>query len=199
MHYFINLIEHFGYFGIILALVGGIVGLPIPDEVLLTYVGYIIFQGKMAFIPSLLCAFAGACGGISISYFLGKKLGLPFLKKHGPKLHITGERLNKTRNLFTKLGPFLLFIGYFIPGVRHVTAYLSGINGFNVKKFALFAYTGAFTWCLTFISLGRGLGENWILVETYIVKYRIYFLFLLIIGIILVYAYWRKNRLVRNI
>jgi membrane protein DedA with SNARE-associated domain len=34
------LIGHFGYFGIIIALVGGIVGLlPSPDEVLLTYVG----------------------------------------------------------------------------------------------------------------------------------------------------------------
>jgi membrane protein DedA with SNARE-associated domain len=33
------LIGHYGYFGIIIALVGGIVGLPLPDEVLLTYVG----------------------------------------------------------------------------------------------------------------------------------------------------------------
>ena len=54
------LIEHFGYLGIIVVLIGGIVGLPIPDEVLLTYVGYIVFQGKLKYILSLLSAFSGA-------------------------------------------------------------------------------------------------------------------------------------------
>src|SRR5947207_8997111 len=83
------LIEHFGYFGIIIALVGGIIGLPIPDEVLLTYVGYNVFQGRMSYLPSILCAFIGTCVGISLSYFLGIKLGLPFLHKFGPKIHIT--------------------------------------------------------------------------------------------------------------
>jgi membrane protein DedA with SNARE-associated domain len=41
MDYLNHLIEHFGYLGIIFALIGGIIGLPIPDEVLLTYVGII--------------------------------------------------------------------------------------------------------------------------------------------------------------
>jgi membrane protein DedA with SNARE-associated domain len=63
--------EHFGYFGIIIVLFGGIVGLPIPDEVLLTYVGYNVFQGKLTYIPYLLCTFVGSIGGISLSYFIG--------------------------------------------------------------------------------------------------------------------------------
>lgn len=194
-----HLIVHYGYLGIIMALVGGILGLPIPDEVLLTFVGYNIFQGKMAYLPAIFCAFAGACGGISLSYLLGLKLGLPFLQRFGPKFHMTAERVERTKTLFEKFGPFLLFIGYFIPGVRHLTAYLSGINSYSYRKFALFAYTGAFTWCFTFITLGKVLGENWHIVATYLSRYSIYLLLVLVLGGIIIYTYWRKRRLLRNI
>jgi membrane protein DedA with SNARE-associated domain len=189
-----HLIEHYGYFGIIIALIGGIVGLPIPDEVLLTFVGYNVFQEKMSYLPSLLSAFVGAFGGITLSYLLGIKLGLPFLQKFGPKFHITEERVDKTRKLFMKFGPFLLIIGYFIPGVRHVTAYLAGINNYSYKKFALFAYLGAMTWCFTFITIGRVLGENWIHVGAYFSKYSFYVFFLLLLGGILFFTFRRKKR-----
>ena len=43
-----ELIAHYGYFGIIIALAGGIVGLPIPDEFLLTFVGYNVSKGVMS-------------------------------------------------------------------------------------------------------------------------------------------------------
>lgn len=195
MHELNYLIHHFGYFGIIIALIGGIIGLPIPDEVLLTYVGYNIFLGNMSYIPSILFAAIGATGGITLSYLLGIKLGLPFLKKFGPKFHITEVRIEKTKRLFAKLGPFLLFIGFFIPGVRHVTAYLSGINSYSYKKFALFAYTGAFTWCFTFITLGRTLGENWDSVGEYIGRYSVYLILALILGVVIFYTYWRRRRI----
>lgn len=199
MHQLNYLIEHFGYFGIIVALIGGIIGLPIPDEVLLTFVGYNIFLGKMAYMPSLLCAAIGACGGISLSYLLGVKLGQPFLNKFGPKLHISEERVNRTKRLFNKLGPFLLFIGFFIPGVRHITAYLSGINCYKYKKFALFAYLGAFTWCLTFITIGRTLGENWTAFGTYFSKYSFLLILLAILGVLIYYTYRRRRRVLKNV
>ncbi|EKN66764.1 hypothetical protein BABA_14942 [Neobacillus bataviensis LMG 21833] len=192
------LIEHFGYFGIIIALFGGIVGLPIPDEILLTYVGYSVFTGKMAYLLSLFCAFIGACSGITISFILGVKLGIPFLHKFGPKLHITEARIERTRKLFNKLGPFLLIIGFFIPGVRHITAYLAGINCYSYKKFALFAYLGAAIWCFTFITLGRLLGENWIHVGAYLSRYSIYLILLLLLGFIIIYSYRRKKRILKN-
>ncbi len=189
------LLEHFGYFGIIVALIGGIIGLPIPDEVLLTYVGFNVFQGKFAYFPALFSAFLGAFGGITLSYILGIKLGLPFLHRFGPKFHITEEKINKTRNLFSKFGPYLLFFGYFIPGVRHITAYLAGINGYSYKRFSLFAYLGALTWSFTFITLGNVLGEKWNLVLVNIEKYKMIIIpvavFITIAGGIM---YWRKRR-----
>ncbi|GHH99527.1 DedA family protein [Neobacillus kokaensis] len=194
MQHLSGLIEHYGYFGIIMALIGGIVGLPIPDEVLLTYVGYNVYQGKMLYLPALMSAFFGAFGGITLSYLLGIKLGLPFLKKFGPKFHMTEERVERTRKLFMKFGPYLLIIGYFIPGVRHVVAYLSGINGYKYRRFALFAYSGALIWCFTFITLGRTLGENWMHVGAYLSRYSTYVILPLIVVCLLLFTYWRKTR-----
>ncbi|WP_462413105.1 DedA family protein [Neobacillus sp. Marseille-QA0830] len=198
MHHLAGLIGHYGYFGITLALIGGMIGLPIPDEVLLTYVGYNVYTGNMSFLLSLLFSVIGAFGGITFSYLLGFKLGLPFLHKFGPKLHLTEERINRTHKLFEKMGPILLFVGYFIPGIRHIAAYLAGINSYSYKKFALFAYSGAISWCFTFITAGRLLGENWIHVTGYLSKYSIYLFFVLLLGCIGIYTYWRKKRVITN-
>lgn len=178
LHHFI---EQFGYIGIIIALAGGIIGLPVPDEVLLTYVGYNVSTGTMSYSLALTCSFAGALLGITISYYLGIRLGLPFLHKFGPKVHITEKRIEQTKTLFTKMGPFVLFIGYFIPGIRHVSAFLAGINEYRFKKFATFAYTGAFFWVFTFITLGMTLGRDWKIVRYYAEHYSIYLILLLII------------------
>lgn len=193
------LLEHFGYFGIIIALIGGIIGLPIPDEVLLTYVGFNVFQGKLSFIFSLISAFVGATGGISLSYFIGYKFGLPLLKKFGPKIHITEQKINRTKKLFEKFGPSLLLIGYFIPGVRHLAAYIAAVNSFPFRKFVVYAYTGALMWTFTFITLGRKLGGNWGIVETYMSKYSIYLIMLVLILSIIVYYFWKKNKQLRKV
>ncbi|NRD77796.1 DedA family protein [Bacillus sp. BRMEA1] len=195
MHHLSYLVSHYGYFGIIVALIGGIIGLPIPDEVLLTYVGYNVFQGKMAFLPSVASALFGACCGITLSFLLGIKLGVPFLNKYGPKLHISEAKVARTRKLFDKFGPFLLLIGFFIPGVRHITAYLAGINSYSYKKFSLFAYTGAIIWCTIFITLGRALGENWIDFRFYFSKYSIYLVLIFVLGCVIFYNFWRKRKM----
>lgn len=55
----------------------------------------------------------------------------------------------------------MLIVAYFIPGIRHITGYFSGMTKVSYKKFAVSAYLGAFIWTTTFISLGRVLGANW--------------------------------------
>ena len=192
------IIGHFGYFGIILLLLGGIVGLPIPDEVLLTYVGFNVYQGKLSYISSLISAFVGSAGGISISYFIGYKLGLPLLKKFGPKIHITEEKVHRTQNLFKKVGPSLILLGYFIPGVRHLTAYIAAVNSFPLGKFVVYAYSGALLWSITFITLGRELGKQWNIVAFYISKYSIFFIMLFFVLVIVFYLFWKRKNQVRR-
>ena len=131
-----DLIIQYGYFGLFLGLAGGIIGLPFPDEVLLTFVGYNVTVGKMGLIPTVAVAFAGSIVGITVSYLLGKLLGLPFLHKYGNYLGINEKRIHYVHTLFERWGGLLLFFGYFIPGVRSVTAFIAAVSEMKFLKFA---------------------------------------------------------------
>jgi hypothetical protein len=80
-------------------------------------------------------------------------------------------------------------VSYFIPGVRHVTGYFSGITDIPYKKFALNSYIGALIWTSTFISLGKILGNDWEKFHTAIKKYLIIGGLIAAVVIILVYVY----------
>ncbi|WP_409292860.1 DedA family protein [Peribacillus sp. SCS-37] len=193
MEHLNSAIEHFGYLGIILVLVGGIIGLPIPDEVLLTYVGYNVFQDRLSLFPSVLSAFIGAAGGISLSYYIGFKFGLPLIKKHGSKFHISEEKVNRTQRLFQQVGPTLLLIGYFIPGVRHLAAFVSALNQYPFRKFVVYAYSGALIWVITFITLGIKLGKKWNLVEFYVSKSSFYVILISLLVFACIVNFWKQK------
>jgi membrane protein DedA with SNARE-associated domain len=154
-------ISQYGYAGLFVLLVLGIVGLPIPDETLLAFAGYLVFKGRLAFGPTLLSAFLGSVTGITISYLLGRGPGMFLLHKFGPVLRIHHAQMEQTQQWFARRGKFLLMFGYFIPGVRHLTALVAGSSGLRVGIFALYAYVGALIWSLSFITLGYFLEERW--------------------------------------
>jgi len=142
-------------------LVFGIVGLPVPDEWLLTFSGYLVFRRTLHFLPTFGAAFSGSACGITVSYTLGRIFDTYVLVKYGSYVHITPERLARVHSWFERRGRWTLLIGYFIPGVRHLTGYVAGASELSFSNFALFAYTGAFFWAGIFITLGYFLGEQW--------------------------------------
>jgi membrane protein DedA with SNARE-associated domain len=156
-----DLLSQYGYLGIFFFLVFGIVGVPLPDEIMMTFIGYLASIDQLNLYMAFLSALSGSAAGITISFALGQKLGYPFLKRYGSKFFITRRRLRKTQWLFRKYGNWVLFFGYFIPGVRHVTAYLAGISRIGWGRFAIYAYLGAIVWCTTFIGMGYLLGAHW--------------------------------------
>ncbi|MFT9847040.1 DedA family protein [Aneurinibacillus sp. REN35] len=167
-----ELLGHYGYIGIVVAMIGGIVGLPIPDEILMMFVGYTVAKGSMKYGLAFSCACFGSMVGMTINYTLGRRLGLPFLRKFGPKFGITKRKIRYTQRLFRRFGAFLLVIGYFIPGARHLTPYLAGMSRLSFRKFALYAYPGGLFWVFIFITLGWKLGAKWTIVEYYLHHYK---------------------------
>jgi len=154
-------ISRYGYFGIFSLLVLGIVGLPIPDETLLTFAGYLVFRGQLRLGPTYLAAVAGSACGITLSYSMGRLTGYFLIEKYGPKLHIKMDRVRRVHDWFRRVGGFTLTFGYFVPGVRHLTAYVAGASKLEVPTFALFAYSGSVLWTASFIALGYFLGDQW--------------------------------------
>lgn len=154
-------ISHYGYGALFVLLMLGIVGLPVPDETVLTFVGYLCFKGELHVVPALATAFLGSVSGITLSYVLGRVVGVQVVVKWGPHLHLHPHHLAKTHQWIVRWGKYALLIAYFIPGVRHLAALLVGTSALPLTVFAPFAYTGALLWSTTFIGLGYLAGEEW--------------------------------------
>jgi len=154
----LNWIPEYGYPALFLLLMLGIVGLPIPDETLLTFSGYLIFKNQLALMPTMATAFLGSVCGITISYVIGRRLGLFFVRRVSHRLRIALDDLDKVNAWYMRWGKYTLLFGYFVPGVRHLVA---GSSNLPWVIFMPFAYMGALIWSATFLGLGYGLGETW--------------------------------------
>jgi membrane protein DedA with SNARE-associated domain len=186
-------ISQYGYPAIFCLLVLGIVGLPVPDETLLTFTGYLVFQGHLKLPLAFSSAFFGSVCGITFSYVLGRTFGIALIHRYGKYLWIREEHVNKAHEWFERVGHWGLTFGYFIPGVRHFTAYAAGISDLEPHHFAAYAYSGAFLWATTFITLGYVLGERWEAVSKDIHRHAV-----VVTGIaaalLCAYWLWRKWR-----
>jgi len=155
----VHYISQYGYVGLFVILATSILGIPIPDEFLLTFVGSLTYSGQLNPFLAIISAATGSATGITIAYVLGtffQQKILVHLKKHAGN-----QRLEKVLDWYQRHGGKLLTVGYFIPGVRHLSGYIAGLSRLSHRNFAFFAYLGATLWTTLFIVLGRLLGSRW--------------------------------------
>lgn len=186
-------IIQYKYMALFTLLMFGIIGLPVPDEILMTFVGYLIHKGNLSAAPAVAAALCGSISGITVSYFLGKAGALILIKKHGWILRVTPEKLARAQDWFNRGGKWTLVIGYYLPGIRHLIAVVAGASSLNYRVFAIFAYTGAALWVSVFISAGYFLGDAWYYVAQQI-HHDLLIISLAAILIGLAYFLWRKRK-----
>lgn len=186
-------ISQYGYPGIFFLLMFGIVGLPIPDEVLLAFSGYLVFKGQIALAPTIASAFLGSICGVSVSYSIGRTGGSFIVRKYGSWFHVTQKRIDRVHEWLEHEGKWGLCIGYFIPGIRHLNALVAGISRMRYPVFATYAYTGGLLWSSTFILTGFFLGKEWIKISASIHRWM---LIAVIVGgcVLLVYCLVRRKK-----
>jgi membrane protein DedA with SNARE-associated domain len=154
-------ITHYGYVGIFALLMLGIVGVPVPDETLLVFTGYLIFKRELEPLPAFFAAFLGSICGISVSYLLGRTLGFYLITRLGHYIHFEPEKLDQVRAWYDRKGKYALILSYFIPGIRHLAAYVAGSSKLPLPVFATFAYLGGLLWSGCFVTIGYFLGDEW--------------------------------------
>jgi membrane protein DedA with SNARE-associated domain len=140
------------------AQVFGIFGLPVPDELLLTLAGALIAKGVLHGSSTITAAIAGCLTGITLSYLVGRVIGIAVLSRVFAR-HLA--HLERAQAMFRRFGGWLLAFGYFVPGVRHVTAIAAGAGCLNYSSFAVYAYAGGTLWCTVFLALGYFAGDRW--------------------------------------
>ncbi|WP_019120285.1 DedA family protein [Brevibacillus massiliensis] len=161
----ISLIEQYGYFALFFLLWLGIVGLPIPDELVVATGGFVASQGYLDPVYTFLVDYLGVVSGLSIGYLLGRLFGKPILKWLSRKKKME-RHIERSVALIHKYGAFSLCLSYLLPVVRHVVPYIVATGGMKYRRYAMFSYTTGLVWTFCFYEVGFLFGKNmWQIVE----------------------------------
>jgi len=133
---------------------GAFIGLLAPGETVMLVGGLIAGQGRVEVLPLIAIAWACAVAGDVTSFFFGRRLGRPFLERHGPKFSISEDRLRTVERFFDQHGGKAVLIGRFVGLVRAIAPFLAGSSGMPLRRFVPYDVIGAGIWATTFIVLG---------------------------------------------
>lgn len=193
MHILDFIVRH-GYAAVAALLAGGVIGLPVPDELLMLMTGYLVSIGRLHAVPAVLFSLIGSLTGITVSYLLGRFLGQSLVNAYGDRLGITPKRLQLVESWFERFGKITIPISYYIPGIRQLVAFFAAMSGMRYPQFAVYAYPGGLLWVSTFIGLGWFLAADYQRAMGFFHHYHSLALLLLTCGLILSIIYIRKLR-----
>lgn len=162
-----GLINKFGLLAIAGLMALESANIPIPSEVILTYGGFLASKGLLNIHLAALSGALGCVLGGSVSYWLGMKLGRPFLMKYGKWLLLSPRDIERGENFLEKYGEATYFISRMLPVVRTFIAFPVGIAKGNFFKFNLYSFWGSLVWSYVLVWFGVKLGDNWEAIKPY--------------------------------
>jgi len=193
----ISFTSSLGYFGIILAMAIESTVIPLPSELILLPAGYLVYKGTMNIYLLIICAVFGSIIGSFFSYWLGEKLGRPFVEKHKSRFFLNDEKIKKIDLFFERFGASSIFFARLIIGVRHFISFFAGFAKENKKKFIIYTFIGAGLWNTFLICLGYFLGTQEAIIKTYLSYFTVVIIAIVCL-VIIIYLFKhltkRKNK-----
>src|SRR6202047_3691956 len=126
-------------------------GVPLPGETILVAAALLAATtGQISIVVVVLASAAGAIVGDGIGYMVGRRFGLPLLRKYGRYIRLDENRLLIGRYLFFRYGNAVVFFGRFIAVLRMFAALLAGANSMPAGRFFFFNVTGGICWACLF-------------------------------------------------
>ncbi|SFL68243.1 membrane protein DedA, SNARE-associated domain [Paenibacillus sp. 1_12] len=191
IHSALVFIESLGVWGILLGLMLEV----IPSELVLSFGGYLVSQGRVSFLGAIIFGTIGCVLQQVILYWIGRYGGRPFIEKYGKYLLLKPHFINMAEKWFNKYGAGMVFTARFIPVVRQAISIPAGMARMPMLQFLLYTMLGTIPWAVLFVYLGRTLGSNWEQINEIATPYLRP---LIISGIILILLYIIYKVLTRN-
>ena len=153
-----HFLQHWGYPAIFLLVFLGNLGLPIPEETVLTLAGFLVWKGELQFLITTVVGIASAVAGDNFGYWVGRHLGVRAALRYGRFVFITAERVVKMQGFMSRYGAAGVFLARFFPGIRFLAGPLAGTSSMPYRKFFIANLCGAIIYVPLMVSLGYGVG-----------------------------------------
>lgn len=177
-NFIINIMNKFGYLGILSLIAIENLFPPIPSEIILTLGGFLTTKENVSLKLSGVILFStlGSLIGAIILYLIGYLLNKDVLKKIinskiGKFLCLKESDIEKSDKWFDKNGNLSVFYCRFIPIIRSLISIPAGMNKMKFSLFLIYTTLGSFLWNFVLVFLGNVVGENYMLVANIFSKY----------------------------
>jgi len=154
-----------GYGAIVLVMLLENVVPPIPSEVVMPLAGFLIQQGKLQLLPTVLAGLLGTVLGAWFWYGIGRMINEQrlenWLRRHGRWLGLRPEDLARSRRWFNSHGVAVVFCGRVIPGIRTFVSLPAGIELMPQPLFLAWTTAGSLLWILLLTLAGQTLGSGY--------------------------------------
>jgi membrane-associated protein len=155
------LIDAWGYAAIVLIIILGNVGLPVPEETVLTVAGYLAWQGQLRLPLVVVLAVISAVAGDNLGYWLGRRYGRRVLSR---LMAAAPARVERAQRFLLRHGALAVFGARFVTGLRFMAGPLAGSTGLEPSRFFVANLLGAVVYVPVVVgagyALGYGLGDR---------------------------------------
>ncbi len=164
VHWVYHTVRHilvaWGYWAVLLALLGESAGFPLPGETTLMFASFLAHKHTDLHLYFVIpVGIAAAIGGDNVGYWLGHRFGKTLIRWAKKIFHLSDEDIGAAKDLIRRRGGRTIFFARYIFGLRTIAGPLAGMLGMEWKRFVLFNFLGAASWVAS-ISLAGYLFAN---------------------------------------
>ncbi|MFD0961839.1 DedA family protein [Paenibacillus chungangensis] len=194
-----DIMEQYGYFGILLMIALENLFPPIPSEVILTFGGFMTINTSLTPFGVIIVATVGSLVGAIILYFIGRWLDVERLERiidrWGGILRVKKEDIRRADAWFDKYGYWAVFLCRMVPLIRSLISLPAGMSGMRLAPFLFFTTIGTLIWNTILVMLGTMVGDNWNDIVAFMDVYsNIVYGIIALVAIVVIYMYIRRAR-----
>ena len=149
------------YLVILIWLVAESAAVPLPNEAILLFGGFLVGAGHLNFFVAWAASVVGTAGGATLAWWIARTFGPPGVRRVGRYVLLTPGRLAAAEAFFQRRGPATIFVARLIPVVRTVISYPAGLAAMPYRPFILATLSGCAIWNVMVLLIGRAAGEHW--------------------------------------
>lgn len=142
---------------------------PFPSDAVIAFGSFLADRAHGSPITVFLCGWIGNVAGAGVTYTLGRRFGARvFLRRI--ERYAGPDSENRIRRLHKRYGFVGLFVSRFLPGVRAIVPPFAGAMRLPAFKVMLSIATASGVWSGFITFLAFRAGDNWDVVEGYLVR-----------------------------
>jgi membrane protein DedA with SNARE-associated domain len=154
-------VERGGLLAVLVLVALGSSGIPISNELVVTFAGALSGSGHLPLISVIVVATAGNTVGALVPFLLAKRYGERLMTGPGKHVGLRKKHVTKTRKLVNRWGAWGVLLAKMVPAVRTYISFPLGLSRMEAGQFSVLTIVAGIPWNAALAFAGYLLGKHW--------------------------------------